>query len=222
MTYTAARCALVATLATTLAACGGGSPGSGRIGPQGGVVSTSSGFTLSIPAGALSRELEIQVNDAPPKDGATHRFELEPRDLPLAAKARISMKHGADDGPMKLVEVQGEMEQELENERENEMEQAREAEVEHLGVIEMRHQRVCAVACDAGFECDDGACKPHPEDAAATAVCAPACTAGFHCEAGACVADPNDAVPPPPGSCPPGMELDPSDGTCKAHGGTGP
>jgi hypothetical protein len=188
MTRTASRYFLVAALAAAATACGGPSSSSAVIGPKGGVVATSSGFALSIPAGALSSEIEIQVTEAEPNDGATHRFEIEPHDLPLQAKAHVSMKEGADDGPMKLVGKDGETETELENEHENEIEHAREADVDHLCDIEMRHQRVCDPACDAGFECDDGVCKVHVEDPAPNTTCDPACEVGFECDNGVCKA----------------------------------
>ncbi|HET7826332.1 MAG TPA: hypothetical protein VFK90_13435 [Anaeromyxobacter sp.] len=214
----ATRTTLTALLAVVLAACGGaGTSGSAKIGPQGGTVTTQSGFRLSVPAGALSSEVQIDVHEVAPGDGATRRFEIQPEHLLLSSKAHISVQEGANDGAMKLVEIENEVEHALENEMENEVEHSREADVDHLCVVELRHQHACAVACDPGFECDDGVCKAHPEDP--KTVCDPACAAGFHCEQGACVADPNDA--PPPGSgCPPGTELDPSTGLCKAHGGT--
>jgi hypothetical protein len=211
----ASRTTLTALLAAALAACGAGASGTARIGPQGGVVTTQSGFRLSVPAGALSSDVQIQVHEVAPGDGATRRFELQPEHLLLSAKAHISVQEGPNDGPMKLVEIEDEGEHALENETENEAEHARQADVDHLCVVELRHQHACAVACDPGFECDDGACKAHPEDP--PAVCDPTCAAGFHCEQGACVADPNDA--PPPG-CPAGTELDPSTGLCKPHGST--
>ncbi|HEY6005267.1 MAG TPA: hypothetical protein VIV57_20470 [Anaeromyxobacter sp.] len=168
MTRTASRYFLVAALVAAATACGRPSSGSAVIGPKGGVVATSSGFALSIPAGALSSEVEIHVTEVEPNDGATHRFEIEPHDLQLQGKAHVSMKEGADDGPMKLVGMEGEVEMQLENEQENEIEHAREADVDHLCDIEMRHQHACDPACDAGFECDDGVCKVHVEDPATT------------------------------------------------------
>jgi hypothetical protein len=213
------RSALAALFTIALAACGGANgSGSGKIGPKGGTVTTQSGFALSVPAGALSSEIEIQIHEVEPRDGSSRRFELEPHNLLLSGKAHVVIQHGIDDGPMKLVEMDGEVEHQLENEKENEAEHAREADMDHLCVVELRHQHSCAVACDPGFECDDGVCKAHQEDPAPS-VCDPACAAGFHCEEGACVADPNDS-PPPGGTCPPGTELDPSNGMCKPHGGT--
>lgn len=81
---TALRLGLAAALATALSACGGAAdPGAttttARIGAQGGVVTTSSGFSLSVPSGALSREVEIEIHEFRPEDGALHRIELEPR-----------------------------------------------------------------------------------------------------------------------------------------------
>jgi hypothetical protein len=210
MTRRTKTCFLVAALVAAATACGGPSPGSAVIGPKGGVIATASGFELTIPAGALSSDVEVRVVEARPDDGATQRFEIEPRDLPLNAKAHVSVKEGADDGPMKLVEMNGEAEEALENEHENEAEGTREADIDHLCVVELRHERACDPACDAGFECDDGVCKEQAHDSGAA--CDPACSAGFHCESGACVADDS-------GACPPGTELDPNDGTCKASGG---
>jgi hypothetical protein len=159
------RYALAAVLATALAACGGSAPKSSqsaRIGPQGGAVSTQSGFTLSVPAGALSQEVEIQVNEAEPNDGAQHRFELEPHDLKLNGTIHVSMKLGSDDATMKMVEVDdNDVEHALENEADDAAEHSREADMDHMGNIEVRHQHACTPACDAGLECDDGVCKPH-------------------------------------------------------------
>jgi hypothetical protein len=163
---TALRLGLAAALATALSACGGSaSPGAttttARIGAQGGVVTTSSGFALSVPAGALSHEIEIEVHEFRPEDGATHRIELEPRGLQLATAAHVEMHHGADDGAMRMVEMENEVEHAMENEHENEVEHSREAEIHHLGVIEIRHARTCVVPCGGGLECDDGICKAH-------------------------------------------------------------
>lgn len=165
MKTTISRYALAAVLSAALAACGGSAPKSSqsaRIGPQGGALSTQSGFTLSVPAGALSQEVELHVIEAEPNDGAMHRFELEPRDVKLNSTVHVSMRLGSDDLTSKMVEVDDNgTEHALENEQENEVEHAREAEIDHMGNIEVRHQHVCATPCDAGLECDDGVCKPH-------------------------------------------------------------
>jgi hypothetical protein len=159
------RFALAAVLSIALAACGGNAPKSSqsaKIGPQGGAVSTSSGFTLSVPAGALSQEVEIQVNETEPNDGAAHRFELEPRDVKLNSSVHVSMKLGSDDATMKMVEVDdNDVEHALENEQDDAAEHSRDADMDHMGTIEVRHQHVCSPVCASGLECDDGVCKPH-------------------------------------------------------------
>ncbi|HEY7726274.1 MAG TPA: hypothetical protein VH880_13135 [Anaeromyxobacteraceae bacterium] len=183
-----AKLTLASSLALALAACGGTAPASARIGPAGGHVRSAGGAQLSVPAGALEQEVEISIVEAESRNGIA-RFQLEPRGLALAAKATVSVRApGA--GPTRLVGMENETEHALENERE--VEHGREAEIEHLAEVELRHMNACAPACGAGFECDDGACKPHPEDPGA---------------------------PPVSGNCPDGMELDLSDGVCKPHGG---
>jgi hypothetical protein len=137
----------------------------------------------------------VTVTELPRGEGETRRVRIEPADARLGRP--VTVRISSDDGNAadeKMVEIEhgpeGEIEHGIETERHRESEHAREAEVEHLGEFELRHARVCSAECGAGFECDDGVCKLHPEDAAA-----------------------------PAGTCPAGMELDASDGICKAHGG---
>lgn len=194
----AAKAAAVVVAAAGLAACGGGPQATGKIGPAGGTVAAA-GVRLSIPAGALSREVQVQVNELPRREGEPRRIHLGPDDTTLARPATLVVT--SDDGNAadeRLVEIehQGELEVEhgLETERHDEVEHGREAEIEHLGEFELREARTCDVACDAGFECDDGLCKAHPED-------------------------PSTVTSTATGSCPAGMELDASSGLCKPHGG---
>lgn len=211
--------------AALVAACG--NPSNSRtIGPAGGTVSTASGVTLKVGAGAVATETRIEIVDVAPRHGEQRRIELEPRGLELSGKATITVKVDDSRGAVKLVEVetehgaQGEVEVEhaLETEHgvEVENEHGREAELEHLGTLEVRDAVACDPACGAGFECDDGVCKAHDETET-------------HVEH---PAGPDDSTPAPstgpaaggtPGtttSCPAGMELDATDGTCKAHGGS--
>src|SRR5512140_3158511 len=108
MIHMASRATLSTLLAVALAACGAGASGTARIGPQGGVVTTQSGFKLTVPAGALSSEVQIEVHEVAPGDGATRRFELQPEHLLLSSKAHVSVEEGPNDGPMKLVEIEDE------------------------------------------------------------------------------------------------------------------
>jgi hypothetical protein len=188
------KLSVASAIALTLAACGGAAPSSTTPGTRVGALGgtvTSGAATLTIPAGALKQEVEIHLVESEPLHGVAH-FQLEPRGLTLDAKATISVKSSAGSGPMRLVEMENETEHAMENEHEMEAEHGREAEIQSLDDVELRHMNTCAPACGAGLECDDGACKV--EDPAAAIASA---------------------------NCPAGMELDVSDGVCKAHGGSG-
>ena len=251
-----ARFGLLVAIATLVTACGGNPRSAATvIGPQGGSVTTESGVTLKVAPGALASATQVTVSEAAPRAGALRRIEVEPRGMALAAPAVISVKVEGDSTTMKLVEIEhaaeGEVEHAIETERHNGRDNARQAEIEHLGTFEVRGAASCDVACDAGFECDDGACKPHDEVEApdddgvddpathdvgddngvdpAPPADPTACPDGMELDAsdGTCkphgggVEDPALAPAPDPTACPDGMELDASDMTCKAHGGTG-
>jgi len=212
---------LSALFALTLAACGGSSSSSGRMGAAGGTLTTAGGARLDVPAGALSREGEVRLREVEPGNGAKVRVEVElPEALRLAA--RISVK-AEDSAHHKLVEIENEVEHGIETERHNEVEHAREAAVKHGGTFELRQAAVCAEACGAGLECDDGVCKPH--DGAAGVAPNPdgSCDAGLELDDGLCKphggADGTIGTPPVNGTCPAGQELDASDNICKPHGG---
>jgi hypothetical protein len=158
----AAKVAMAVVAAAGLSACGGGSSHASTIGPAGGTVSAA-GVKVSIPAGALSKETQIQVTDIS-HDDKGHRVHIGPDDVTLSKPASIVMV--SDDGnpsDEKMVEiehgVEGETEVEIENEHEVEVEHGREIEVEHLGEFELRPAKVCEPACGAGTHCDDGVCK---------------------------------------------------------------
>jgi hypothetical protein len=194
----AAKVAVAMVAAAGLTACGGGVvQKAGNVGPAGGTV-VAEGVRVTFPAGALSRETQIEVTELPRREGEPKRVHVGPDDASLAKPATIVMK--SDDGNAsdeKLVEIEhgaeGEIEHGIEVERHDEIEHGREAEVHHLGEFELREAKTCDVACGAGLECDDGVCKAHPED------------------------DPSSISST--ASCPSGMELDLSDGFCKPHGG---
>jgi len=164
---TTTRIGFILSLSTLIAACSGHDPMSTSIGAAGGSVTTQSGITLRVPAGALSQPTELRIVETPPRDGAMARVELEPRGLALAAPATLAFK--VEDANVRLSEVEhgpeGEVRHELEKRR-----HAGEVEVEvhRLGELEMEHGLTCEVACGAGFECDDGLCKVHVEDDPAT------------------------------------------------------
>jgi hypothetical protein len=161
----AAKAAMAAVVAVGLGACGGGSSHASTVGPAGGTVSAA-GVIVSFPAGALSKETQVQVTDIS-HDSTGHKVHIGPDDVTLGKAASITMI--SDDGnpaDEKMVEIdhsaQGEVEVEIENEHEVEAEHGRELEVEHLGEFELRPAKVCTPACGAGTHCDDGICKPNP------------------------------------------------------------
>ena len=168
------RMAVMAAAAVAISACGGGAAGNGGsgggsstaavIGPNGGTVSAG-GVTLSVSAGALSKDTQISVTELPSSEGH-RRIEIEPGGLALGVPSRLSVR--SDDGNAhdeRLVELDrsgsGEVEHSLTGESENETEHSREAEIEHLGTFEDRPALACTPACGAGLECDDGVCKAH-------------------------------------------------------------
>jgi hypothetical protein len=219
------RTVAVVVAAAGLAACGGGRSASATVGPAGGTVATSSGVTLRVPPGAVPASVELRVVEPLRGEGQARRVRVEPLGVSFASPVTISIRsEDGDASDEKLVEIehQGEVEVEhgIETERHDEAEHEREAEIGHSGEFEVRHAHVCDPGCDAGFECDDGLCKPHPEDEHPV-TCEPACDAGFECDDGVCVPHPED--PPAVGvcepACDPGLECDASDGICKPHGG---
>ncbi|MCM2333764.1 MAG: hypothetical protein NDI82_07435 [Anaeromyxobacteraceae bacterium] len=166
---TTSRIALALSLASLVAACSGHDPmsSSSSIGADGGTVTTASGITLRVPAGALSTQTEVRLLETQPRDGAMARVEVEPRDLALAVPATLSFE--VEDGNVRLSEIEhgpeGEIRHELEKRRHT---GEVEVEVHRGGEIEMEHGLACEVECGAGFECDDGVCKVHVEDDPAT------------------------------------------------------
>ena len=160
MPTTPTRLALVLSLASLLTACSGGARSSGTIGAAGGTVTTPSGLRLSVPPGALAQPVELRIVEVEPGGGAMARIQLEPRDLLLAAPATLTLK--VEDGNVRVSEVEHAAEGEVKHQLDKQRHDARgevEVEVHHLGELEVEHGTACDVACDTGFECDDGVCK---------------------------------------------------------------
>lgn len=165
---TTTRIGFILSLSTLIAACSSGhDPLATTVGAAGGTITTRTGITLSVPAGALSHETELRIVESEPGHGAMARVSLEPRGLALAAPVTLAFR--LDDRNVRVSEVehgpQGEVRTELERRHHG---AEVEVELEHLGELEVEHGLTCEVACDAGFECDDGACQVHTEDDPAT------------------------------------------------------
>lgn len=210
--------------ASLVAACGASTTSSAMVGPAGGTLRTASGVTLKLAPGAVATETQIEIVDAAPRHGEQRRIELQPHGLKLSGKATVTVRVDDSKGAVKLVEVEAEhgaegeveVEHALETEHgvEVEAEHGREAELDHLGTLEVRDAQPCDPACDTGFECDDGVCKAHPEDPATPDDPAKP-------DDSATATDPITGGGTAGGvTCPAGMELDATDGTCKAHGGS--
>ncbi|HET9596279.1 MAG TPA: hypothetical protein VFP65_11895 [Anaeromyxobacteraceae bacterium] len=223
---------LAAAVAIVAAGCGAsaGSPAASIrssqtaiVGAAGGTLSTGA-VTVSIPAGALREDRQIVLHEAEPRHaGGVARVELEPNDLPLAARAVVVVRVDDRNGRVKMSDDSGQLVQvEVEDPNHHTFKTVE----DRLGAIEVEveHGRVCSTACAANEECDDGVCKPHVEDAGA-ATCSTPCASGLECDDGACKphggaddAAPG-AAPGAPAACTPacasGLECD--DGICKPH-----
>ena len=160
MTTTTPRIALTLCLASLVAACSGGARTSGPVGPAGGTVTTPSGISLKIPAGAVAQAVEVRIVEDVPGEGELHRIHVEPADLKLGVPGTLSFK--VEDGNVRVNEVEhlasGESLHGLAKSRHDASGEV-EVEIEHGGEIEVEHGATCATACDAGLVCDDGACK---------------------------------------------------------------
>jgi hypothetical protein len=214
----------IASLAL-VAACGGGNdkPSTAQtVGAQGATLRAGSAM-LTIPAGALSQDVQVTLREAEPQhQGRTERVEVEPHGMALAQPAVVSVRvddtnskvsmHDGDDDSLKDTEI----EDRNHGEYKTTMSQLGDVEVE------VEHGTACTPACASGQECDDGVCKAHTEDANAK-TCDPVCATGQECDDGVCKT--HDAVETEHGgtagtctpACATGLECD--DGVCKVHKG---
>jgi len=159
-TTTTLRLSLALLVTSLVAACSGGGRSGGTIGSAGGTISTPSGISLRVPAGALSTPADLRIVEVAPSGAAMARIQLEPRGLALASPATLTFK--VADGNVRVAEVEHGAEAEVRHELAKHRHDASgevEVEVEHLGEVEVEHGATCAAACDTGFECDDGVCK---------------------------------------------------------------
>jgi hypothetical protein len=226
MTLTSLKNAFLAT-AIAIVASGCGAPGTGARASQTALVGAAGGtlragaVTVSIPAGALSDDVQVTLREAEPRHaGAVARAELEPNDLPLAANALVSVRVDDRNGRVKMFDDAGQL---VQVEVEDPSHHTFKTIEDRLGAVEVEveHGAACTTACAANEECDDGICKPHEEDAAA-ASCSTVCASGLECDDGICKPHGGAAAPgaaPAPAACSPacasGLECD--NGICKPH-----
>ena len=219
--------ALTAATAFALFGCGSSNPSSSATVGTAGATLKAGVATLSIPAGALTQNTPVTLRQTDPRHtGRTVRIEMEPNDHVLLQLANLSIRIDDTNVRVKMLDDNGGMNQvEMEDRNHHQFKTS----MSHLGEIEveLEHGVACSPACGTGFECDDGACKAHTEDASAR-VCDPVCGTGFECDDGACkthnefesgagACSPTCTCSP---ACATGMECDASDLVCKFHGGT--
>jgi hypothetical protein len=221
--------ALAAAMAFALTACGGagdssdGAQTSATVGAAGGTLRAGSA-TLTVPAGALSSDVQVTLREAAPQAGRAARVEIEPRGLALGQAGVLAVRVDDSNGRVRMMRVDDGPEHAVQVELEDRVHHLHKTVVTQFGVfeVEIEHGRVCSPGCAASEECDDGLCKPHLEHLGTGVACDSLCASGLECDDGFCKphggADDGLGVPATcsPG-CASGLECD--DGICKPHGG---
>ena len=213
--------ALVTALAFTLIGCGGGKPSTTQlVTASAGATLTAGAATLTIPAGALTKDTQVTLREAEPQHaGRVDRVEVEPHDALAAGQtAHLSVKVSDSNPKVKMHSGSDDSLEDVEVDDRNH--HSFKTNMTTLGDVEVEdeHGASCAAACAADQECDDGVCKAH-DDAAKT--CAAVCDTGFECDDGTCKThsevEVKDGVTP--GDCSPGCAtgLVCHDSVCSAH-----
>jgi hypothetical protein len=218
---------VVAMLTFALVGCGGAASTqqASRVVGSAGATLKVGGAALSIPAGALSDDVQVTIREAEPRHaGRAARIEVEPGGLKLAKAGMLSVKIDDSNSRVRMLASDDVAEHLVEVEPEDRAHHAFKTSMSQLGAVEVEveHMAACSTACAASEECDDGVCKPHVEDGAA---CADVCASGLECDDGACKAHgADDGAPgatPAPVACDPtcGAGLECDNGVCKPHAG---
>lgn len=213
--------ALVAVI--TLIGCGGSSKPSTTqlVTASAGATLTAGAATLTIPAGALTKDTQVTLREAEPQHaGRVARVEVEPHDaLAAGHEAHLSVKVSDSNPKVKMHNGSDDSLEDVEVDDRNH--HAFKTNMTTLGDVEVEdeHGATCAAACGAGQECDDGVCKDH-DDAAQT--CATVCGTGQECDDGTCKTHDEFELEHHgvSGTCSPtcGTDLVCHDGLCSAHG----
>lgn len=177
---------ILVVAALAVIGCGSDKPSSTKtVTAAAGATLTAGSATLTIPAGALTKDTAVTIREAEPKHAnRAARIEVEPHDALAAgheahlsvkvsdSNPKVKMHHGADDS-LEDVEV---------DDRNHHSFKTNMSSLDDVEV-EVEHGLACATACATGQECDDGVCKDH-NDAAKT--CAAVCATGEECDDGLC------------------------------------
>ena len=214
--------AFAAAAALALLGCGGSKPSATTtvVAAQGATL-TAGAATLTIPAGALTKDTAITLREADPQHAnRAARVEIQPHDaLAAGHEAHLSVKVSNANPKVKMHDGSDDSLEDVEVDDRNH--HSFKTNMSTLGDVEVEVEdaQVCASACASGEECDDGVCKAH-NDAAKT--CATVCDTGMECDDGTCKTHNEFETEHggTPGTCSPTCDtgLVCHDGVCSAHG----
>jgi hypothetical protein len=219
------RLTVVVAAAFTLIGCGGSSakPSTTATVGAAGATLKAGAATLTIPANAITTSTQVTLREAEPHhQGRVERVEVEPHGLALSSPAHVSVQVSGTNKKVKMHDDNDDLTNvEVEDRNHGDFK----TDMSQLGDIEVETEdgAACTPACGTGFECDDGACKAHTEDANAK-TCEPICDSGQECDDGVCKThnEVETKLGDTPGTCNPacasGMECDTTNGICKPHG----
>jgi len=215
--------AFAAGTALALIGCGSGSKPSTTqaVTASQGATLTAGSATLTIPAGALTKDTQVTLREAEPNHAnRAARVEIEPHDALVSGKmAHVSVRVSDDNPKVKMHSGSDDSLEDVEVDDRNH--HSFKTSMNTLGdvEVEVEHGLSCATACAADQQCDDGVCKAH-NDAAKT--CSAVCDVGQECDDGVCKTHDEVEVEHggTPGVCSPtcGSGLVCHDGMCSAHG----
>jgi hypothetical protein len=217
------RLSVVIVAALAAIGCGSSKPSTTQtVTASTGATLTAGAATLTIPAGALKADTVVTVREAEPQRHNV-RVEVEPHDALNAGheahlsvkvgktNAKVKMHHGGADDALEDVEV---------DDRNHHSFKTNMGSLDDVEV-EVEDGKVCATACSATQECDDGVCKDHQEDAK---TCTAVCDTGQECDDGVCKThvevETEQGNTANPGVCTPACDAPAvcHEGVCKAHG----
>jgi hypothetical protein len=213
--------AVAAAAAVALVGCGSSSKASQTLPVVAsvGATLTAGAATLTIPAGALTKDTTVTLREAEPQHHNS-RFEVEPKDaLATGHEAHLSVKVNDSNPRVKMHKGSDDSLEDVEVDDRNH--HSFKTNMSTLGdvEVEVEHGTACAAACATGQECDDGVCKEH-NDAAKT--CTTVCDTGSECDDGTCKTHNDFEIDHhgTPGTCSPTCDtgLVCHDGLCSAHG----
>lgn len=129
-------------LALAATGCGAGvKQATATVGASGGALTLGNGVTVTLPAGALTRDTAVTVREL--EVGGQRHLELEPRGLALAVRGQVEVRirDGVELGTLHVREDGQRGELEAGRRHEDAARHALELEIEHLGELEVGDDR---------------------------------------------------------------------------------